>query len=110
MVTGIGTVIVLGVAVRQGTRYVLGTNERERARRRELLVQEVLKHHQQAMADLTDDIANLASRMEAYLTRTTKNEARLQALKAELVSFRLALADLQASRQQYESREPVRAP
>ena len=72
MVTGIGTVVILGVVVHQGVRYLLGTSERERAQRRESLIQQVLRNHQQAMADLTDDIAALAGRMEEYLVQTTE--------------------------------------
>lgn len=108
MVTGIGTVVILGVAVHQGTRYVLATNERERERRREHLIQQVIKNHQQAMAELTDDVAGLARRMEDYLTQTTKNEARLSMLRAELAAFQLALVDLQTSQEAFERREPLR--
>jgi hypothetical protein len=95
MVTGIGTIVVMGVVVYQGTRFVLGINERERKRRREFLVQEVIKNHQKAIADLTDDIAGLARRTEEYPARTSNNEQRLALLKTELASFQLALVDLQ---------------
>ncbi|MEW2384029.1 TerB family tellurite resistance protein [Micromonospora sp. NPDC047707] len=107
MATGIGTVVILGVAVHQGTRWVLATNERERENRREHLIQQVIKNHQQAMAELTDDIAGLARRMEAYLTQTTRNEERLAALRAELAAFELALVNLQTSQEAFERREPL---
>jgi hypothetical protein len=109
MVTGIGTVVILGVAVHQGTRYLLATNEREREKRREYLIQQVLKHHQQAMAELTDDIAGLAHRMESGLAQTTRNEERLTALKAELDAFQQALVSLQTSQESFERREPLSA-
>ncbi|MEU8817632.1 TerB family tellurite resistance protein [Actinoplanes sp. NPDC048796] len=109
MVTGIGTVVILGVAVHQGTRYLLATNEREREKRREYLIQQVLKHHQQAMAELTDDIAGLAHRMEAGLEQTVRNEERLTALKAELDAFQQALVSLQTSQESFERREPLGA-
>jgi len=109
MVTGIGTVVILGVAVHQGAHYLLATNEREREKRREHLIQQVIKSHQQAMGELTDDIAGLAHRMEAYLTQTTRNEERLATLRAELAAFQLALVDLQTSQEAFERREPLRA-
>lgn len=109
MVTGIGTVVILGVAVHQGARYALAINEREREKRREHLIQQVIKNHQQAMAELTDDIAGLAHRMEAYLTQTTRNEERLATLRAELAAFHLALVDLQTSQEAFERRESLRA-
>jgi hypothetical protein len=108
MVTGIGTVVILGVAVHQGVRYVLATNDRERRKRREHLIQHVIKNHQQAMAEVTDDIAGLAHRLEAYLTQTTSNEERLATLGAELDAFQLALVNLQTSQEAFERREPVR--
>jgi hypothetical protein len=108
MVTGIGTVVILGVAVHQGARWVLATNERERENRREHLIQQVIKNHQQAMAELTDDIAGLAHRMEAYLTQTMRSEERLATLGAELAAFQLALVNLQTSQEAFERREPLR--
>lgn len=107
MVTGIGMVVILGVGVYSGLRYLLGTNERERENRRESLIQQVIRNHQQAMADLTDDIAALAGRMEAYLTQTTRNEDRLVALRAELAAFQQALVDLQISQRAFENADPV---
>jgi hypothetical protein len=108
MVTGIGTVVILGVAVHQGARYVLATNERERQKRREHLIQQVIKNHQQAMAELTADIAGLVHRMEAHLTQTTRNEGRLATLRVELAAFELALANLRTSHDAFERREPLR--
>ena len=99
--------MVLGVGVYSGVRFLLGTNERERANRRESLIQQVIRNHQQAMADLTDDIAGLAGRMESYLAQTTRNEDRLAALRAELTAFQQALVDLQISQKAFESGEPV---
>ncbi|GIF86062.1 TerB family tellurite resistance protein [Catellatospora bangladeshensis] len=108
MVTGIGTVVILGVAVHQGTRYLLSANEREREKRREHLIQQVIRSHQQAMAELADDIAGLAAQMEEYLVQTTRNEQRLAALRGELAAFQLALVNLQTSQDAFERREPLR--
>ncbi|WP_198168035.1 hypothetical protein [Herbidospora yilanensis] len=109
MVTGIGTVVILGVVVHQGARYMLTANERERENRREHLIQQVIKNHQEAMAELTDDIAGLAHRMESHLSQTTRNEERLAALRAELAAFQLALVNLQNSQEAFERREPLSA-
>lgn len=107
MTTGIGVAVLLGVGVYAGTRWVLGINEREKENRREHLIQQVLKNHQQAIGDLTQDIAGLASRMEEYLSQTTQNEQRLAMLRADLAAFKLALASLQANRDAFEQGEPV---
>lgn len=107
MTTGIGVAVLLGVGVYAGTRWMLGINERERENRREHLIQQVLKNHQQAIGDLTQDIAELAGRMEDYLTQTTRNEQRLSVLRADLSAFKLALASLQANRDVFEQAEPT---
>ncbi|MEV4537728.1 TerB family tellurite resistance protein [Asanoa sp. NPDC049518] len=109
MVTGIGTVVILGVAVHQGTRFLLATNEREREKRREHLIQQVIKNHQQVIAEITDDIAGLAHRMDASLAQSMRNEQRLTTLRAELAAFELALVNLQTSQEAFERREPLRA-
>ena len=100
MTTGIGTVVVIGVVVYQGTRWVLGANERERKQRREFVIQETIKNHQKAIAGLTEDIAGLASDMGDYLAQTSHNERELATLRTQLASFQLALADLQIKEEQ----------
>ncbi|GLX98719.1 TerB family tellurite resistance protein [Herbidospora sp. NBRC 101105] len=109
MVTGIGTVVLLGIAVHQGARYVMASGERDREHRREQLIQGVLKNHQEAMAELAEDIAGLARQMETHLTQTTRNEERLVTLRAKLAAFRSALADLRTSHEAFERRGPLHA-
>lgn len=109
MVTGIGTVVILGVVAYQGTRYVLGTSEREKSKRRENLIQEVIKNHQAAIADLSADIAGLAERMEGVVTNSAGNEERLARLRAELDVFQQALEQLQSSKHTFDEAEPSHA-
>jgi hypothetical protein len=108
MVTGIGTVVVIGVVVYQGTRFALGINERERQEHHEFVVQEVIKNHQKAIADLAEDIADLARRMRDYLTLSSRSERRLAMLKTELASFQLALADLQIKEELAQTQAAIR--
>lgn len=102
MVTGIGTVVIVGVLVHQGARYALGNNERSREKKRDHLMQQVITNHQRAIADLTDDIGHLARRMDEQLSRTTQNESHLAELRSDLEAFQLALADLHASKNAVE--------
>lgn len=105
MLTGVGTIIVLGVVTYTAVRYALGTNERGQKKKREHMIQEILKRHQKAMADLSEDIANLAIRMEEYLTRSESNESRLSALKDEIKTFKLALSTLKSREEVLEREE-----
>lgn len=101
MVTGIGTVVVLGVVVHQGVRFVLGTGQREKERRREALVQEVIRHHQQAITDLTEDVAGISSQIAEYTASTDRNAERIALLQTELSAFERALGTLQSSCDQF---------
>lgn len=94
MVTGIGTVVVLGVTAYAATRYVLGGKDRELARQREHLIQEIIKSHQGAIEDLAEDQSAIAMKLAAYVSRSDQNEARLARLKDELQMFTAALAEL----------------
>ncbi len=104
MVTGIGTVVVLGVAGYAAARWALGGKERELARRREHMIQEVLKRHQDAIEDLAEDISVLALKLAEYASRSDQNEARLSRLQAELQVFNAALAELKQEKGNLEAR------
>jgi len=94
MVTGIGTVVVLGVTAYAAARWALGGKERELAGQREHMIQEVIKSHQRAIEDLAEDQSAIAIRFAEYVTRSDQNEARLAHLKDELQIFTAALAEL----------------
>jgi hypothetical protein len=94
MVTGIGAVVVIGVTAYAGTRWALGGKERELARQREHMIQEIIKSHQRAIEDLAEDQNAIAIKLAEYVTRSDQNEARLAHLKDELQIFTAALAEL----------------
>ena len=94
MVTGIGAVVVIGVAAYAATRWVLGGKERELARQREHMIQEIIKSHQGAIEDLAGDQSVIAMKLAEYVSRSDQNEARLARLKEELQMFTAALAEL----------------
>ncbi len=105
MLTGVGVVIVAGVATYGLARWALGTNERELAKKREHMIQEVLKQHQKSMADLAQDIGEMATRMEEYTAKSDQNAERLARLKGELQMFKAALATLQDREENLEYQE-----
>lgn len=105
MLTGVGVVIVGGVVVYHLARHALGVNERELEKKREHMIQEILKRHQKAMADLADDISSIAMRMEEYMSRSDHNEARLARLKSELQMFKFALSTLKVKEENLENQE-----
>lgn len=62
MLTGIGVVILIGAGTYAGARRLMGGRERELKKQREHMIQEVIKRHQKAIADLADDRNTIARR------------------------------------------------
>ncbi|HEX2741979.1 MAG TPA: TerB family tellurite resistance protein [Rubrobacter sp.] len=104
MVTGIGTVVVLGVAAYAGTRWLLGGRERELAKQREHMIQEVIKRHEGAIEDLAEDVTGIGLKLAEYVSRSDQNEARLERLKDDLRMFNAALAELRQEKGNMEAR------
>lgn len=104
MVTGIGTVVVVGVAAYAGVRWLLGGRERELAKQREHMIQEVIKRHEGAIEDLAEDVTGIGLRLAEYVSRSDQNEARLERLKDDLRMFNAALAELRQEKGDLEAR------
>lgn len=103
MVTGIGAVVVLGVVAYTGARWLLGGRERELAKQRENMIQEVIKLHQGAIEALTEDVTGIGLQLAEYVSRSDQNEARLERLKGDLQMFNAALAELQQEKGDLEA-------
>lgn len=104
MVTGIGTVVVLGVAAYAGVRWLLDGKERELAKQREHMIQEVIKRHEGAIEDLAEDVTGIGLKLAEYVSRSDQNEARLEHLKDDLRMFNAALAELRQEKGDLEAR------
>ncbi|MDR9794812.1 hypothetical protein NSS70_19035 [Aeribacillus sp. FSL K6-2848] len=102
MITGIGTVVILGVMAYKGVRWILGKNERELRNKREKLIQDILKTHQKAINILIEDINELANKLEQYMSQSNRNEELLEKLKRELEIFKAALNSLEERKEQFE--------
>ncbi len=109
MVTGIGTVVVLGVTAYAAARWVLGGKERELARQREHMIQEVIKRHQGAIEDLAEDQNAIALKLAEYVSRSDQNEVKLAQLKSELQIFRAALEELKQGKDHLQAQSPQHA-
>ena len=103
MVTGIGAVIVLGVAADLLAHRAMGGKERELANKRGHMIQQIVKQHQDSVSELAADLRNIAARMEEYTSRSERNEETLASLKSELRLFKDAPGALEDRREQYAS-------
>ena len=84
MVTGVGVVVVAGGVTHRTVKWVLSRAERNRMSRRERMLQEVLRMHQQAIANLTQDISWFAKHIEALSEDAAGNRAVIDRLSREM--------------------------
>ena len=84
MVTGIGVAIIMGGAVYQGVRWVLGRSERDKVTLRELMLQEVLRTHQQAIINLGEDMSHFGERIAQLAGKTERHRAAIDMLTREV--------------------------
>jgi uncharacterized membrane protein YebE (DUF533 family) len=101
MITGIGVLVVAGVVAYLGVQWMTGGKERELAKKREHMVQEILKLHQEAIEALAEDVSRIAEKLAEYVSKSDRNEERLIRLTSELQTFRFALGTLKDKKEQY---------
>lgn len=94
MMTGIGVLVLIGVGTFCVVHYALDIPKRETKAKKEHIVQETLKLHQDAIVALAEDANELAAGQEKLSVLSEQN-ARIQAeLKAGLGVLESALASL----------------
>ncbi len=102
MVSGIGVAIIGGVGAYKAVQWVMGGGERNRAFRRELMLQEVLRIHQKSMANLAADIAFFAERLTRLSVKVAENRAVIDKLSREMTLLTGALTRLRTRESRYE--------
>ncbi len=102
MVTGIGVAIIGGISVYKGLQWAMGGSERNRASRRELMLQEVLRIHQKAIANLAEDISFFAERLVALTVKVDMNQIIIEKLSREMTVFAKALVRLRQRESGFE--------
>lgn len=106
MATGIGVAALIGVAAYRGVRWVVSENEdKRRAQRtqlRDLMLQEVLRNHQKAIAALGEDLAYFAQKVVDLSKNVLENELRIERLGKEVTLFADALAHIRQRGETYE--------
>lgn len=102
MVSGIGVAVVGGVGAYKAVQWVMGGAERNRAFRRELMLQDVLRIHQKSMANLAADIAFFAERLTRLSVKVAENRAVIDKLSREMTLLTGALSRLRIRESRYE--------
>ncbi|WP_202906431.1 hypothetical protein [Morganella psychrotolerans] len=82
MATGIGVAVLLGVGVYKGIKHLTGANELDKTKRRELMLNEVIKQTQATVSHLMGDINFIAIKLnEAVLSFGMQDEKVKQLLQ-----------------------------
>ena len=80
MATGIGVVVLIGVGAYTGVRKLTGADELAKARRRELMLNEVIKQTQSTISILVQDINFVVDKLNGVMTATDRQEAQIRKL------------------------------
>ncbi len=102
MISGLGIAVVGGAVIYRGARWFMGRSSRARAARRELMLQEVLRIHQKAIANLAEDIAHFADRLAGLTRNVARNQLLIERLSSELALLGRALAQLRQKERAFE--------
>lgn len=82
MATGIGVAVLLGVGAYKGIKHLTGANELDKTKRRELMLNEVIKQTQATISYLMEDINFITTKLsEAILSYNVQDEKVKQLLQ-----------------------------
>ena len=102
MISGLGIAVIGGAVIYRGTRWFMGRSSRARSARRELMLQEVLRIHRKAIANLAEDIAYFADRLAGLTRDVERNQLLIERLSSELALLGRALAQLRHREHAFE--------
>lgn len=103
MVTGIGVVILLGVGIYKGLQWALGSSERDKASRREFMLQEVLRIHQKTISNLAEDVNFFSLKIIDALGSAEENKLKIEKLAEQMNLFSQVIKSQKEKIEIYES-------
>lgn len=86
MATGIGVAVLLGVGAYKGMKHFTGANELEGNKRRELMLQDVIKQTQQTISMMMEDINHLVGKVNEIMISEGISKEKIQKL-TQMVSL-----------------------
>lgn len=78
MVTGVGVLLIAGYGTHQGIKRLTGSNEIEARKRKEIMLQQVAKHHQNTINLLLEDIHDVIVKLGDALQKLSALEYTVQ--------------------------------
>lgn len=102
MMTGIGVAVLIGVGAYAGVRKLTGANEINRSKRRELMLNEVIKQTQLTISLVMKDINFITGKLNEYIQAHGAQDAKikkLMGLMVQMTSAGTVLTDKSSSAQ-----------
>ncbi|HEH5496190.1 TPA: hypothetical protein SHD65_000555 [Campylobacter coli] len=87
MVTGIGVVVLLGVAAYQGVKWLTSDDKLSKYQMRQLMLQDILKQTQKTISEIIDDINFLVKKLNELFEKNEENKEKIEKLSKILESF-----------------------
>lgn len=111
MATGIGTAIILGVVAYKGIKHLTGSGVDEGDKRREIMLQEVIRQSQRTINMVIEDINFLSNELSCALASEHVTKEKLAQLSAKLSQFIRASQVIGSKTEQAETeRARLRSP
>jgi len=77
MATGIGVAVLIGVGAYKGIRHLTGANEIDKAKRRELMLNEIIKQTQRTISYLIEDLNIVTNKLNEALQNFSAQDAKV---------------------------------
>jgi hypothetical protein len=103
MATGIGTAVILGVMTYKGVKHLTGANELEKFKRRELMLQEVIKQTQRTITLVIDDLNFVIIKLNETITKHGEQSEKIKKLMTMVAQFQGALKTVDTKSNQYQN-------
>lgn len=87
MATGIGVAVLIGVGAYKGIRQLTGANELDKHKRRELMLNEVIKQTQTTLAMLIDDLNHITVKFNNALNEHGFQEEKIRKLQKMMTAL-----------------------
>ncbi|WP_280770658.1 hypothetical protein [Salipaludibacillus daqingensis] len=94
MVTGIGVLLVAGVGVYKGVKWLTGGSERSKTQKREIIIQGIIRNNQKTINNLAEDVNHFATLVVDVALEAEFNKKKLDKLGRELSIFSQAIKKL----------------
>ncbi len=103
MATGIGAAVLLGVVAYKGMKHFTGTGAEEGDRRRELMLQEVIRQSQKTLNVVIEDINYISERLSSAILSESVTKEQLNRLAGKLNQYISASRIVSARTEQAEA-------